>query len=417
MRKHFLLLIIVLVAISLGGLIFTQIFWLNRSVSIAESHYDDRADRMLEDVVSELQQYADTSSVIKYTHIDELNFFDVIDTTLLDNLLRKYINYHMLDSSYYYALIRTYDNYILYHTKDFNITMEEESYKACLSCIWKKEYIHISVYFPTRTLSIYKQIFLWILLSVFFILIVISVFSFVIYSLIQQKKISEIRNDFINNMTHEFKTPISTISLASEMLMKDAARPSKERIRKYSRIIYEENKRMQSQVDLVLQTALIEREHIKLKKEESNIHEVIIAATESFSIDAAKTNVKFELELTASSPRISFDPTHIRNVLNNIIDNGIKYSGPKPFISITTRDTQDGILIQIRDNGRGISREAQHHIFEKFYRISTGDVHDVKGFGLGLYYVKTIVEAHKGSVYVRSILNKGSSFNVFLPKV
>jgi two-component system, OmpR family, phosphate regulon sensor histidine kinase PhoR len=415
MRKKYLFLIIILVAISLTGLISIQIFWLNKSVAVTEKQYDDRADRMLHDVVAELRQYSDTSAILRNIHPDSLVLFDVIDTNLLNMLLHKYADYHRLDSLYYFGLVRSSDHFLYYGSRAFETSMEPQSYKACLSCIWKAEYIHLSIFFPKKKIHIYQNMLSWIVLSFAFLLIIIGVFAFVIYSIIRQKKISEIRNDFINNMTHEFKTPISTISLASEMLMKDRGTPSHERIQKYAGIIYDENKRMQSQVELVLHTALIEKQKIRLKKELINIHDIIMDVGDSFSIEQKNKEIRIEYDLMSAHPVISIDPVHIRNVISNIIDNGIKYSGPKPVITIETIDSGNGILIKINDNGIGISREEQKRIFEKFYRVPTGNKHDIKGFGLGLFYVKTVAEAHQGYVHVSSALNKGSSFYVFLP--
>ncbi len=416
MIKHYLTLVIVLVAISLTGLIITQILWLRKSVSVSEKQYDDRADRMLEDVVGELLQFSDTSFAIQNTPEDQLAIFDVVDTSLLYYLINKYVSYHMLDTTYFYAMINTSDDNVIYRSKGFLPAMEEQAYKTCLSCIWKKEYIHLSIFFPGKKISTYRQLIFWVLLSFTFLLIITGAFVFIIYTILHQKKISEIRNDFINNMTHEFKTPISTISLASEILLKDSENPSYQRVGKYAKIIYEENQRMQSQVEVVLQTALIEREKIKLKKENVNLHNLLKSITESFCIEPENNKVQYEFNLSASDPVIIADPTHIRSVFSNIVDNALKYSGYRPIIQINTENSDEGILVTITDNGKGISREAQKRIFDKFYRVSTGNVHDVKGFGLGLYYVKTIVEAHRGSIYVHSNLNKGSSFYVYLPK-
>ena len=415
MKKQNLSLVIILVAISLTGLILTQILWLRKSVSVSEKQYDDRADRMLEDVLSELEQFRDTFQIIKNIPANELRIFNVVDTSLLFYLIDKYVNYHRLDPQFQYALLRSSDDSIIFKSADFQSINEKEAYKTCLSCIWKKEYIHLSVYFPGKKLSIYRQLLLWVVLSFIFLLIISGAFIFIIYSILQQKKISEIRNDFINNMTHEFKTPISTISLASEILLKDAKNPSAQRVGKYSKIIYEENQRMQTQVELVLQKALIDRKQLKLKKEKINLHNLIESVIVSFSIEAQKKNAQFELNLSASAPEVIVDSVHMRNVFTNLFDNALKYSNDDPIVHVKTNNNQEGIVISITDNGKGISREAQKRIFDKFYRVSTGDLHDVKGFGLGLYYVKTMIEAHQGSVYVDSSLNKGSTFYVYLP--
>ncbi|MBN1950497.1 MAG: HAMP domain-containing histidine kinase [Bacteroidales bacterium] len=415
MRRTYLFLVTALLAVALTGLIATQVFWLRKSVSIAENQYDDRTDRMLHDVVGELRQYSDTASIIKTTPYQSLQLYDVIDTVLLNSLIRKYVLYHSLDKQYHYGLVSTAEGHIYFSSPGFGKDMEPESHKACLSCIWQKSYIHLSVFFPEKKFHILMQMISWIVLSAVFLLIIIGVFSFIIYSMIRQKKISEIRNDFINNMTHEFKTPISTISLASEILMKEEQKPNAERIRKYSNIIYDENKRMQSQVELVLETAQIERQEVKLKKEPHDIHEILRNTGKCFCVEQEGKNTVIQYELMASDPVILIDENHFRNVVSNLVDNGIKYSGPDPHITIETKDHNKGILIVFTDKGIGISREAQKRIFDKFYRVSTGNKHDVKGFGLGLFYVKTIIESHGGYVDIRSNLNKGSSFFVFLP--
>ena len=415
MRKKSLLLVIVLVVISLTGLIATQVFWLRKSIMLAEKQFDDRADRMLHDVVSELEQYSDTAAVVVNNLADSLILFDVVDTVLLDDLVKKYAQYHMLDSLYHYGLIRTSDDHIFFATEQFLPHMEPDAYKACLSCIWQKEYIHLSVFFPNKRKQIYEHMVSWMILSLIFLVIISAVFISVIYSIVKQKKISEIRNDFINNMTHEFKTPISTISLASEILMKEGRKQESERLGKYSKIIYEENRRMQSQVELVLQTALLERQNTKLKKERVDMHELILGVGENCSIDRGKKKTEIRYELKALRHALFADPTHLKNVISNLIDNGIKYSREKAVITIITENRDEGFLLTIKDQGIGMTRETQKRIFDKFYRVSTGNQHDVKGFGLGLYYVKSIVEAHNGSVHVTSTLNKGSSFFVYLP--
>ncbi len=416
MKYIFLKSVIAVVAVSLLGLIFTQIFWLNNSVIISEKQYDDRADRMLEDVLSELTEYVDTSYIIQNIPQKELKLFDVVDTTLLNILLAKYIRYHRLDSLYIYALVRSKDNSIIYSIGEFTQAHEQDAYKACLSCIWKKEYIHLSVFFPDKRRNIFMQLFGWIFLSILFLLAISAAFVFIVYSIFKQKKISEIKNDFINNMTHEFKTPLSTISLASEMLMNSKRQTSGENIKKYSKIIYDENQRMQIQVDLILQTALVDRGQLKLNKEAVDFHDLIQSTVDGFSFEACENEVEFKYSLEAKNHELIIDSIHIRNVINNIIDNAIKYFAGKCCIKISTSAQEQGLLLAIEDKGIGMTRESQKKVFDKFYRVSTGNIHNVKGFGLGLYYVKTIVEAHQGKVTVESSLNNGSTFYVFLPR-
>lgn len=416
MKKQVLKGVIVIAALALVGIIVTQTFWLKKSVRISEEQYDDRADRMLGDVLSEVREFVDTSSAIHDIPKGDRGLFDVVDTSLLENLLEKYVRYHRLDSNYSYGLVRSGETEILYAARGFTMEMEAEAYKSCLSCIWKKQYTHLSVYFPDKNRMLYSQISGWIIMSVVFVILISIAFAYVVYGNIREKKISEIKNDFINNMTHEFKTPISTISLAAEMLIKGAKQALPERISKYSKIIYDENQRMQSQVELVLQAALIDRGQIKLKMEATDLHDLLRSAVDSFCLESCEKDAQFEYDLKANEPLISIDVVHIRNIIGNLIDNAIKYTTQQPVIRLATRNVNDGLELALTDNGIGMSREAQKKIFEKFYRVSTGNVHTVKGFGLGLYYVKTIIEAHHGKVSVQSSLNNGSTFTVFLPK-
>jgi two-component system phosphate regulon sensor histidine kinase PhoR len=191
----------------------------------------------------------------------------------------------------------------------------------------------------------------------------------------------------------------------------------KEKILKYSKIIFDENQRMKSQVELVLQTALIDKGQLRLKKELTDFHSLLQNAVDSFCLESCEKDAEFHYELTAENHNLLLDKMHIRNVIGNIIDNAIKYSETKPEIRIVTKNMDNGLQVSITDNGIGMSKEAQKKVFEKFFRVSTGNIHNVKGFGLGLYYVKTIVEAHHGRVYVQSSLNNGSTFYVFLPDI
>lgn len=416
MKKRILGSVIVLVAISLFGIVVTQTFWLKNSISVAEQQFDDRADRMLGDVMDEIKEYVDTSHAIHIIPSGSLVIYDVLDTNLLSVLLAKYIRYHRLDSTYSYGIVESKSKELIYSTRDFKISYENGAYMTCLSCIWKKEYVHLSVYFPDKHKTLYSQLYSWIAISLIFIMIIGGAFVYIIYSNIRQKKFSEIKNDFINNMTHEFKTPISTISLASEMLIKGAKKATPMSISKYSKIIFDENQRMQSQVELVLRAALIDRGQLKLKIEAVDFHELLHNTVESFCVDSCENDTQFVYELNATEPLIHADTIHIRNIIGNLIDNAIKYTTTSPLIKLATRNLNGGVQLSLSDNGIGMSREAQKKIFEKFYRVSTGNIHNVKGFGLGLYYVRTIVEAHRGSVSVQSTLNNGSTFYVFLPK-
>lgn len=223
------------------------------------------------------------------------------------------------------------------------------------------------------------------------------------------------KTDFINNMTHEFKTPIATISLAADSIESPKVIQDESKIHRFIHIIRQENKRMLQQVEKVLQMAQIDKKDFQLKLGEVDMHELIRQAVEHLTLQVQKREGTIRVELNAGQPVLEGDHTHLSNVIYNLLDNANKYSADAPDIRITTLNLNGGIEIMVEDKGIGISKENQKHIFDKFYRVHTGNVHDVKGFGLGLSYVKAIALAHQGNIEVRSEPGKGSRFTLYLP--
>lgn len=283
---------------------------------------------------------------------------------------------------------------------------------------WKKDGHYFTVFFPNveaQKINAFGTLFTpWI----YVLLIVALVLIFFWYSLVlilRQKKLSEIKNDFINNMTHELKTPISTISLSSEMLLKDGVQNDAEKLQRYASIIYKENKRLENQVERVLKVAKLDKSEVVLSKTILDVHDLLGEVRDHFKFNQEDKGGKIIMELNAERDRIQADEVHVSNVVYNLIDNAIKYSEEVPEIHVRTYNSKDGICIDIQDNGIGIKKEDLNNIFDKFFRVHTGNRHDVKGFGLGLYYVKTIIEAHKGKVLVKSQVGKGTTFTICLP--
>jgi len=246
----------------------------------------------------------------------------------------------------------------------------------------------------------------------FFFLFVFMATLFIIF---RQKRLSDIKTDFVNNMTHELKTPISTISLASQMLKDKSIASNEKNIDHIAKVIDDETKRLGYQVEKVLQMAIFERGKVKLRKKDTDIHEVLTNVINNFFIRLQNKNGEIVHDFKARHSILPIDEVHITNVFSNLIDNAIKYCAEVPLIYIETEDADKGILINIKDNGIGISRENLKKIFDQFYRISTGNIHNAKGFGLGLSYVKKIIEEHNGTIHVESQPNKGTIFTIFLP--
>ncbi len=274
---------------------------------------------------------------------------------------------------------------------------------------------YLSVYFPDQQTFLLGKIWISLASSVLLVLVIIGIFGYALHTILMQKKLSEIKNDFINNMTHEFKTPISTVALACEALQDGEVKKNGEFFSRYISIIQAENRRLGQQVEKVLQMATLEKKDFKLKLETLNIHEVIDRALENIHIQIEKRGGMVKKHLLAENQNVVADEVHLTNIIYNLLDNANKYSRESPEITISTNNTENGVVLQIADKGIGMSKEVQGRIFEKFYREPTGNLHDVKGFGLGLTYVKTILEVLGGVISVKSDVARGSTFEIFIP--
>ncbi len=250
---------------------------------------------------------------------------------------------------------------------------------------------------------------------VFFTLMIIAAFYITVRTLLVQKKLSEIKNDFINNMTHEFKTPLATISLAVDALRNEKVANDRQKSEYFSSIIKEENKRMNKQVETILQAALMDRQELQLNLQAVHVHEIIQDIADNFKLQLEDKKGRADLQLNAKNDLLEVDEVHFTNLISNLVDNAIKYSNDNLIIKISTANIKNNLLIKLEDNGIGMNKETQRRIFEKFYRAHTGNVHNVKGFGLGLSYVKTIVDAHFGKIKVESTVGKGTSFTMEFP--
>lgn len=256
-----------------------------------------------------------------------------------------------------------------------------------------------------------------IVTSVFFTIIILLAFYLTIRTMLRQKKLGEIKNDFINNMTHEFKTPIATISLAVDAMRNEKVIQDRDKMGYFSSIIKEENQRMNRQVETILKASQLERQEVDLNLKPVHVHEVIKDVVDNFALQLEDKHGKVEMNLDASQDLVNADEVHFSNLVNNLVDNAVKYAkeNTPPCIKVSTQSNGKYFTMKIEDNGIGMTRDTVKRVFERFYRAHTGNVHNVKGFGLGLSYVKTMVEAHDGDIKAESTLGKGSTFTVDLP--
>lgn len=335
----------------------------------------------------------------------------------LDSLLFIELNDKGINLPYDYGVVSPkMQRFVVLDNPDKKAPLEESELRASLfpnDLLGNSAFLVLD--FPGKSQFLLKKIWLTMVSSGVLVLIISLCFGYSIRVILRQKKLSLMKNDFINNMTHEFKTPIATVSLATEALQDRDVQKSPNMNERYIRMIQDENHRLGSQVERVLQIAAIEKQDFNLTMEELNLHEMIQSLIENMKIQVENNGGRITSVLSAREFILKGDETHISNCIMNLLDNANKYSIESPNIIVRTENKLEAFCISVQDHGIGMSKETQKHVFEKFYRLPTGNRHDVKGFGLGLSYLKNMVEAHGGSVATESTLGKGSKFTITLP--
>ncbi len=342
--------------------------------------------------------------------LDERVSRENLEMKLKDKFLNKGINLN-----FEYAVIRD-GKELLYKSDHYRPGVKVHYFKAPL---FPDEIFNqpdfISLYFPEQKKFLARSLGFMGVSSIILTIVIVLLFSLTLYIIFRQKRLSEMKNDFVNNMTHELKTPISTISLASQMLNDKSIPVENKNLPHIARVIETESKRLGYQVERVLQMAIFDQGQLRLKLKKVNLHELIRNVVMNFTIQVEKRNGRLNVHPEAEDDAVYIDPVHLTNVVSNLLENAVKYSQGNPEITISTHNEGKFIVVSVRDNGIGISKENQKRIFDKFYRVPTGNIHNVKGFGLGLSYVKMIIEHHNGSITLKSELNKGSQFEFKLP--
>ena len=419
MKSSSIRLIVILAALCISGITVTQWYWVRRAFNLKEDEFERTVNAALFNVAHQIYEINKTPSpAVNPVKQVSTNYFVVqingeIDASLLEFLLRSEFEKRNVKADFEYGVYdcsskkMKYGDYI-----PLQATGEKATSKKLPT--WNNYAYYFGVQFPNREAQLINQMGIWSFSSLV-LLLVILFFAYTLFVILKQKRLSEIQKDFINNMTHEFKTPISTIAVSTEVLKNPDIIRQPERLLSYTTIIEKENARLKHQVERVLQMAKLDKEDIGLKKEQVDLHQIIHETVQNIALPLQEKQGRIACHLHAAPPLIEADRLHLSNVLYNLIDNAIKYCKGAPEIVIRTSRIRNFLCLEVQDNGLGIARENQKKVFQKFYRVSTGDVHDVKGFGLGLHYVKSIVTAHKGTIKLKSDLGIGSIFEISLP--
>jgi signal transduction histidine kinase len=355
--------------------------------------------------------------VMKEMLLEDVSFGERISEKEFSKILQHNLSEKGLDFPYEYAVMEQADREI-YGTEGFNPRTSNYIFRTGLmgdKLLDNTTYLYL--YFPGQKKYIRGTMGMLGSSTILFTVFMVISFAFALYVIFRQKKLSDIKSDFVSNMTHELKTPISTISLASQMLSDTSIPEEKKNMRHISRIIQTESKRLGYQVERVLQMAVLDQGHLVLKKTSVNLHDLIHTVEHNFSLQVESLHGTLTMDYGARNDEVYGDRVHLTNVITNLVDNAIKYSPDTPKIQLKTFNERGTLCITVEDNGIGISKENQKKVFEKFFRVSTGNVHDVKGFGLGLSYVKLIVEQHGGTISLNSELNYGTTFKITLPLI
>jgi two-component system phosphate regulon sensor histidine kinase PhoR len=417
MNRAALRTIILLAVFSVAGIIATQLYWVKKSMDLQDEQFNHRVRVALNGVSNKLISATGKHVELETINRNAFNYYTVdfsapVRTRYLEDYLITEFNNQGLKEPFEYALFDCeYDTLVF---GKFIPTLDIQNIEQIDIKPARDQNFYVGVLFPRKKSYLLDD---WTILAVFSFVLVIVLwfFSYSIITLLKQKQVGEIKNDFVNNMTHEFKTPIATIGLASDVLMREDIVQNPKKLHHYAKIISEENKRLKSQVETVLQIALADAGKIELKLENVDLHELISKSVHHVAVRVHERGGKISTLLQATHFNVDGDKVHLSNILHNLLDNAIKYCDKTPDILVATKNRGSYVELMVQDNGKGISQDSINLIFEKFYRVGSGNVHDVKGFGIGLFYVKNMVKMHKGNISVKSKLGTGSSFYIVLP--
>jgi two-component system phosphate regulon sensor histidine kinase PhoR len=409
MKRWIRIFIISVFAIAAVSLVVIQFYQTRRTFSINDNMFNVGVGNAMDEVIRQLGGNALQPSE---TPSETFNYQE-LDSLIVEQLLVNGIDIHPVVGLYN----GTERSFLYSSDPQHEQQLEESPYRYSFhpAGVVSTSQFFIILSFPSAQLFLQRNSNLFVYLSFFLVVIIAAMFIISLRAMANQRKLDQMKSEFINNMTHEIKTPLATIGLACEMLRDETISQDSESRKNFIGIINDENQRMRVLVETILQSAKMSNKNFRINPKEVDIHQIIDKVSTSFKLPISNRNGKLTIDLQADPSVVVADELHITNLVYNLIDNGIKYSSEAPDITVSTRIVEGQLELRVRDHGIGISKDDQKHVFEKFYRVSTGNVHNVKGFGIGLNYVAQVVKLHHGHIALESELGQGSTFIVTLP--
>ncbi|MEZ5013645.1 MAG: HAMP domain-containing sensor histidine kinase [Chitinophagales bacterium] len=413
--------VIALGIIAIVAIILSQAFWIRKGLLINQSNFENAITLTLEQVAERIEVENHGKKLTEHPvvrispHAYVVNISEQIDLNKLDYYMRnEFANpFHKVDFVYQ-VFDRAHNDLVFEETVSAGAATEAPDKLPTNLPVLNTSTYYFKINFPERPIVNSVMIFVWAT-SIVALTVVLIFFGYSLDVIVRQKRLSEFQTNFINNLAHEFKTPISTIGISADVLMEPDIAQDPDRLRGYAKIISKENKRLAGQVSKILELAKLEEDELSLHLESFHLNELVQGVADSFRLRVQEAGGTLRVELKVKNDTILADKVHLENVLNTLLDNALKYNSKIPDIDILTANDDNGIFISVGDNGIGISKEYHKKIFEKFFRIPTGNVHNVKGYGLGLSYVRMIARAHKWRLRMDSELHKGSIFTIIIP--
>jgi two-component system phosphate regulon sensor histidine kinase PhoR len=412
MSRKTIRLLVILSTLSIIGVIVTQIYWVRKALDMGERQFNQQVHVSLQEVAEQLAQL--NAVMLHNNPVEQLssNYFlvntnSMVDPGILEHYLKTSFVRHNIITDFEVGIYDCASNKMFYGVA---LSTRNDNKTPTQTANWLKSNkypYYFGVRFPNQNSAVINDLRGWIWSSLL-VLIAVSFFGYALFVILRQKQLTEIQRDFINNMTHELQTPIATIRIAADVLNTPAIKDQPERLKKYTEIIKEEALRLQTQVETVLNMAKAAKNKLPLTIEWLDAHQIITSVAHKYEKDLT-------LRLNAVEPYIHADRMHFTNAISNLIDNAFKYTPQNPVILLETFNENGSLVVSVKDNGIGIAPEYRDKVFKKFYRIPTGNVHNVKGFGIGLSYVQQIAKAHQWRIQLKSEVNKGSEFKILIP--